>query len=932
MTPKPPLLPPTLWNRIVQALWHALAWPPASVLRPTLHLVAYYPLLLTVPVMLFALLWGRLLSDYDAVHVLWHDDEVTGVLNGIGVALVFGEVMLTTYLLDRSRYIRALALYRDWPGGRHFQSRPPLPRPRQWGYWVTWLVMLLAAAAPALAMPEWFKLHNVAGDGDWQVADIVRTDANGNPIESEEVQYVQGRVGTFRSAMANARLWFPLGLLVTAMTVAGARHLCLRMFPAGDPVTSPLTAWGRRRRIFYLRMFRGPVYFAWVIVIALGVGYAALVLVHWALSGPNYCPTYPASVSVLLLVGFLTGMAWRFTALAGRRIWLYPLVIGVPLVLFLLRSCQTEYQLPNMTIGATKDTYYKQDTPQLETYRERHDQPGANFGLVDDAAALSAWDRHMRTVFGPEPQPVIVVAVSGGASASALYTANVLYTLEELFPGFADRVRIISGASGGMLGAAYFVTQLREGGVIYQNRRSEEYRLYYEAEQELGLLDPADPNYPAALTARNAAQTKFRLLALRRRADFFRGLEQDFLGPLVQKWVHKDMPLYFLPARTTNDRGQALEAAWDQRLKQNPVDKTGDGALAIPVKNLREDETAGRIPSLVFSPMMIEDGRQLLISNLDLAYMADTRVWSLGGGRVAPSETAPMSVTAMEFFRLFPNADQFRLGTAVRMNASFPYFSPSATLPTNPARHIVDAGYYDNYGTTVATKWIAKNAATLSEDRLNPKPAGARQPRQIVLLRIRCFAFEEEKREFVTQAERAALTDTPAGKIAHTDRGLFTLTAPLAGLFSAWRANMLYRGDERVAAVDALIASQRGRFQYPLAECGVDPSLNWALTPDTILRLHTDVWTRVRMPAQVANALYHPTTDAPAGLPTKVGDKAMKQSRAVGPGPLKSADTLDVIQAAPGIEKSSRPARQAIESVGDLATELVNLPLAAPGK
>jgi hypothetical protein len=244
----------------------------------------------------------------------------------------------------------------------------------------------------------------------------------------------------------------------------------------------------------------------------------------------------------------------------------------------------------------------------------------------------------------------------------------------------------------------------------------------------------------------------------------------------------------------------------------------------------------------------------------------------------------------------------------------------------------VDAGYYDNYGTTVATKWIAKHAAALSGDRLNPGPAGARRPRLVILLRIRCFAFEEEKREFVTQDERDKLKVTPPGQVVQTDRGLFTLTAPMAGLFSAWRANMLYRGDERVAAVDALIASQHGRFRYPLAECGVDPSLNWVLTPDTILRLHTDAWTRVRMPAQVANTLQYAPATPPASLPTKPGDEAVRQARSVGAGPLTTQTTADVIKEAPPYQQSSKQAKQAIESVGDLATELVNLPLAAPGK
>ena len=57
----------------------------------------------------------------------------------------------------------------------------------------------------------------------------------------------------------------------------------------------------------------------------------------------------------------------------------------------------------------------------------------------------------------------------------------MLFTLEEKFPGFSDRIRLVSGASGGMLGAAYFVTQLRHGGLIAEARKDPEYRDYLDA-------------------------------------------------------------------------------------------------------------------------------------------------------------------------------------------------------------------------------------------------------------------------------------------------------------------------------------------------------------------------------------------------------------------------------------------------------------------
>lgn len=99
---------------------------------------------------------------------------------------------------------------------------------------------------------------------------------------------------------------------------------------------------------------------------------------------------------------------------------------------------------------------------------------------------------------------------------------------------------------------------------------------------------------------------------------------------------------------------------------------------------------------------IVEKGQPLLISNLDLEGM------SSGG------------LTSYEFFKLFPEADRFQINTAVRMNATFPFISPTVDLPTTPPLSVVDAGYYDNYGLNIAVdylqqprvlEWLKNNSA-----------------------------------------------------------------------------------------------------------------------------------------------------------------------------------------------------------------------------
>jgi hypothetical protein len=818
------------WRRFRAGARAALASPSVAWLRPLLHLVAFYPLLLVVPVVLVMLIYGALLADYDAFHQLWSESPAVGVPAGFAAGLVLGGVVLAVYLLDADRR------------GRVEAPLPPVPA---WGYWAAWGVLLMAAALPVL-LPA-YAPRFAAGE----------------------------------------RWWFLLGLLLAAAVVGLGRWVRPAWFAAPGPAAG------------------------WAVGI-LGVGFAAMIVAH-AVWPEFYFPLVSAPVSLLMLAAFVTGLLWVFTRLAGRAWGLYPALIGGLVVPFLIPSCQPEYRLPHLDYAVRVE---------LARYPELRKLPDA--GLVGDEEALAAWDGRMRARYG-SPQPVVLVTVSGGATASAVYSADVLFTLEEQFPGFADRVRLISGASGGMLGAAYFVTQLRPGGLLDRARHSDEYRAYFDAVYE---LDPNDPRGRQRLAEAEAAYRRYMDGV---RAEFFRGLEADVLGPLVQKWVHQDMPLAPIPRPTTNDRGSALEAAWRRAL---------DGALDVPFRSLRDEERAGAIPSLVFTPMMIEDGRQLLVSNLDLDYMVDTvpppprqpaaALVSAAAAAQPPTAAAGSSYMAVEFFRLFPHADEFRLSTAVRLNASFPYFSPSAALPTNPARHVVDAGYYDNYGTAAATKWVARHVEWLA----------ARGVPEVILLQVRCFGYEQASREFVTRPEVAAYArrsghpaataddwaKDPAPPAVSTQGGLYSLTSPLFGLFSAWRANMVYRGDERVDAVRRLLdlaALRRadrpdGRpvplSRYPI-ECRLDPPppLNWSLTRHTLGLIHADVRDSLSAAAIVTNFHRSRSAAPPAAAPT------------ARPGP-----TRDAMRATRTYQSAPTADRQTIDSQADLTERLGQYKLAKP--
>ncbi|MGP0064320.1 MAG: patatin-like phospholipase family protein [Isosphaeraceae bacterium] len=365
--------------------------------------------------------------------------------------------------------------------------------------------------------------------------------------------------------------------------------------------------------------------------------------------------------------------------------------------------------------------------------------------LVDDRVAREGWlaeRQHDTDLVGGKPK-LVLVAVSGGAARSAYWTATVLDRLEREISGFGAKVRVISGASGGMLGAACYVVHRRD--------------------HVMGIEgDPWVGRVPT-----------------------------NSLKPLAKFIALSEIWQSLYPARLAEDRGVALERDWK--------------ALRFPLHDLRELERIGRIPSLIFSPMIVEDGRRLLISNLDLGRSDDS-------GRPVPSmvmtrghlisDTSPgekvggYSLSALEYYRLFPEARCLYLSTAVRMSASFPYVSPAVNLPTDPPRRVVDAGYYDNYGIEVATAWIYRNRGWLAE-----KTSG------VLLLQVR---------DSVSVKERLDVDDAKPTLWQAATRGFQFFTSPIDGFGAARTSSSSFRNDHDVEFLgDVFEGSTRGHVAEP---------------------------------------------------------------------------------------------------------------------
>ena len=387
---------------------------------------------------------------------------------------------------------------------------------------------------------------------------------------------------------------------------------------------------------------------------------------------------------------------------------------------------------------------------------EETDPKSAPTHLVSDIVALDAWKAGSADG-GPDRDSkgrpkLVLVAVSGGATRSAYWTAVVLDRLERtLGPSFGRRVRIVSGASGGMLGAACYVTYrwaVAEGKSI----------------ERQGACDPG-PDLPPA-----------SLLPTWIRED----LPMRSMEPLARGIALSEIWKAAWPGTVGEDRGVILEKDW--------------GVLRYPFVELAKLEAGGKIPSMIFSPMIVEDGRRLLISNLELGRdgtgWASSPIIEASSPQISQAEfeqptghdgTAHRrySLSSLEYFRLFPGEAHrgLLLSTAVRMSATFPLVSPAVNLPTDPPRRVVDAGYYDNYGIQVASSWLHRNRQWL-----------ARNTSGVLLVQIRDSSSVRDRLD-VDDAEPSFLTSFTQG---------FVVTSPIDAVAKARYTTASFRNDADV--------------------------------------------------------------------------------------------------------------------------------------
>lgn len=114
-----------------------------------------------------------------------------------------------------------------------------------------------------------------------------------------------------------------------------------------------------------------------------------------------------------------------------------------------------------------------------------------------------------------------------------------------------------------------------------------------------------------------------------------------------------------------------------------------------------------------------------------------------------------LEIDAVDFrtFFLAQGADSLLVTSAMRMNATFPFFFPNPSLPSEPTTYVMDGGALDNFGVETTLRFL-----NTFNEWINQNTSG------VVILQIRDTEKFEEPRATDQKTVFARLTD-PVGAV-----------------------------------------------------------------------------------------------------------------------------------------------------------------------
>ena len=360
----------------------------------------------------------------------------------------------------------------------------------------------------------------------------------------------------------------------------------------------------------------------------------------------------PAASSALLF--FTTLIILIGSATYWFRGWGASFIIGI----FFVVNVLVKHGYIGNIHEATGLDYSIESVPySLEKLREI-DTPEMYFEDVHEAThALENW----KTRQEDDKPKMIFLCASGGGQRAALWTLNAMQKADSVMDGqLMSKSALITGASGGMIGAAYF--------------------------REI---------YLRSLERNDSTENK----------QYLENVARDNLNPVIFSLLVNDA---FLKFRKYEYEGKAYSMDRGYAFEQNLNNNLG-GILRKKMSDYVNDEQSGRIPTMILSPTIANDGRKLYLTARPFSFMS-----------IDEKAKDSSKFRGVDFLRLFKGHDASDLDfmTALRMSASFPYITPTISLPSTPRMEVMDSGISDNFGVSdairflyVFRKWIEENTS-----------------------------------------------------------------------------------------------------------------------------------------------------------------------------------------------------------------------------
>ncbi len=377
-------------------------------------------------------------------------------------------------------------------------------------------------------------------------------------------------------------------------------------------------------------------------VVSIFIAFLFLIIIGFWMDSPYF--QLPAAAAITIFFAILIAVSGAFSYFL--RNW--SIVFMVFLLLFLnvlyrynvIDPSNKAYGL-NYTNRNERPAYDREALLQLCTPEKVEKDKQAMISI------LNKWKKKQKS----DKPYLFILNTSGGGNRSANFTMNTLMRMDSLSGGdLMDKIFMISGASGGMLGASY----------------------YRELARQHPILVSSGKKSPVDLISQDLLNAVFTSLVAR-----------DLAAP-AQKFKVGDYEY-------VKDRGYAFE----EKLNENTL-----GVLNKQLKDLEADERNARIPLMLFNSVVTRDGRKMILSTQPVSFMMRPLMDSTMDEDIDPD--------AIDFQAMFAkqNPLNIRLLTALRMNATFPFVLPNVWLPSRPVIDVMDAGLRDNYGPETAVRFI----------------------------------------------------------------------------------------------------------------------------------------------------------------------------------------------------------------------------------